>query len=127
MVNKILIVDDEPAVDLLMRQIFRKEIRNGHYELAFAKDGVAALEQLASNSEIEVVITDINMPGMDGLTLLNHLHQDFPLVKVVMVSAYSDSEKVETARRGGAFEFINKPVKVQDVKDTVKKALGAFS
>ena len=123
MSSKILVVDDEPAVDLLMRQIFRKEIRRGNYELMFAKDGMTALEQLSGDTAIEVVITDINMPGMDGLTLLRKVHHEYPLVKVVMVSAYSDSEKVETARLGGAFEFINKPVKVQDVKDTVQKAL----
>ena len=125
MPKKILVVDDEPAADLLMRQIFRKEIRKKEYELLFAEDGFSALKQIEASPDVDVVLTDINMPGMDGITLLSHINERYPTIKVVMVSAYNDREKVEKARGYGAFEFINKPIKVQDMKTIIQNALQA--
>ena len=122
MTRKILVVDDEPAVDLLMRQIFRKEIRQGSYSITFAKDGFAALEKLESIPGIGVVLTDINMPGMDGMTLLARVQERFPRVRVIMVSAYNDPEKIEASMKKGAYDFINKPIKVQEIKELIHGA-----
>ncbi len=122
MSRKILVVDDEPAVDHLMRQIYRKEIRSGTYEIVFAVDGASALAKLEENTGIQVVLTDLNMPGMDGMTLLSHVHQAYPQIKVIVVSAYNDSEKKEAAKGYGAYEFINKPIKVQEIKALIHQA-----
>lgn len=124
MPGNILIVDDEPAIDFLMLQMFRKEIRNGDYQLHFAKGGEEALETLEKAPPIEVVLTDINMPGMDGLTLLGRIQQRFPSVKVIMVSAYFDHHRQTVAEDLGAFGFINKPVKPGEMRNLLNKALG---
>jgi len=123
MPQRILVVDDEPAADLLMRQIFRKEIRRSEYELVFAEDGEEALRKLQAIDGIGVVMTDINMPGMDGMTLLSHITELYPKIKVFVVSAYNDREKVERARSYGAYDFINKPIQVRAVKEIIQKAL----
>jgi CheY-like chemotaxis protein len=124
MPHKILIVDDEPATDLLMRQIFRHELKKGDYTLRFAQDGSEALSKLREEEDFGVVVTDLNMPGMDGMTLLGHLRDQFPAVKVLIVSAYNDREKIEHAEKNGAFGFINKPIRVPDLKDRIRSALG---
>jgi CheY-like chemotaxis protein len=108
----ILVVDDEPDVALLFRQQFRREVRDGIYVMHIANSGEMALEQLSSGIEptLIVILSDINMPGMDGLQLLGEVKQRFPDMPVMMVTAYGDDERRRRARDLGAFEFITKPV-----------------
>ncbi len=127
MAHKILIVDDEPDLEVLMRQRFRRALRSGEYEFFFALNGIEALKTLRENPEIGVVLTDINMPQMDGLTLLGELEKlngdtDF-LVKAVVVSAYGDMENIRTAMNRGAFDFLTKPIDFEDVETTLVKTL----
>ena len=123
MPQKILIVDDEPATDFLMRQIFRHELKRGEYSLHFAHDGEEALATLEAEEDYGAVVTDLNMPGMDGMTLLGHLKTRFPKVQVLVVSAYNDREKVQQATEMGALGFINKPIQVPQLKKMLKSAL----
>lgn len=124
-IPKILIVDDEPDLELLIRQKFRKEIRDEKYQFLFAANGVEALNQLIQDDEIELVLTDINMPEMDGLTLLSKIKElNNPLLHSVIVSAYGDILNIRTAMNGGAFDFIVKPIDLTDLDLTIKKALG---
>jgi CheY-like chemotaxis protein len=108
----ILIVDDEPDVAELFRQRFRREARQGRYVLHFAGSGEEALEALDNEIEPEliVILSDINMPGMDGLTLLQRIKASYPNLPVMMVTAYGDDERRRRAREYGAAEFITKPV-----------------
>ena len=120
---KILVVDDEPDLEILIRQKFRKKIREGHYDFVFAINGRHALEQLALHPDVEVVLSDINMPEMDGLTLLAKLNEKHGLIKAVIVSAYGDMENIRTAMNRGAFDFITKPVNFLDLELTIEKTL----
>jgi CheY-like chemotaxis protein len=108
----ILVVDDEPDVALLFRQRFRREVRDGTYVMHFANSGEMALEQLGGGIEpsLIVILSDINMPGMDGLELLQHLKQRRPDLPVMMVTAYGDDDRRRRASALGAAEFIAKPV-----------------
>jgi CheY-like chemotaxis protein len=108
----ILIVDDEPDVAHLFRQHFRREVRQGDYVLHFATSGEQALERLAREIEphLIVILSDINMPAMDGLTLLGEIKQRWPDLPVMMVTAYGDDERRRRARELGAAEFLTKPV-----------------
>jgi CheY-like chemotaxis protein len=108
----ILVVDDEPDVADLFRQCFRREARQGTYVLHFAGSGEEALQQLAGEIEPEliVILSDINMPGMDGLELLQHIKQQRPDLPVMMVTAYGDDERRRRAAEYGATDFITKPV-----------------
>ena len=108
----ILVVDDEPDVGLLFRQRFRREVRDGTYVMHFANSGEMALEQLGGGIEptLIVILSDINMPGMDGLQLLGQIKQQFPALPVMMVTAYGDDERRQRASDLGAAEFITKPV-----------------
>jgi phosphoserine phosphatase RsbU/P len=117
----ILVVDDEPDVEVLIRQRFRRQIRAEQFAFNFARDGVEALEVLADNPSIEVVLSDINMPRMDGLTLLRHIAELDRLLKVVIVSAYGDLENIRTAMNRGAFDFITKPIDFADLDLTIEK------
>ncbi|QEM04362.1 response regulator [Mucilaginibacter rubeus] len=123
MMAKILVVDDEQDLELLIRQKFRKKIREGVYEFVFAQNGFEALTQLASHPDIDVVLSDINMPEMDGLTLLTKLPDANPILKAVMVSAYSDMDNIRTAMNRGAFDFVCKPVNFEDLDITIEKTL----
>ena len=107
---KILVVDDEADLELLIRQKFRKKIKSNDYEFVFASNGAHALQQLEANSDIDVILSDINMPVMDGLSLLTEVNQKHSLLKTVMVSAYGDMDNIRTAMNRGAFDFITKPV-----------------
>ena len=131
MTHKILIVDDEPDLEVLMRQRFRRIIRSGEYEFFFAHSGVEALEKLRENWDIAVMLTDINMPQMDGLTLLNELEklnqETGHLTKAVVVSAYGDMDNIRTAMNRGAFDFLTKPIDFQDVEITINKTLDYVS
>ncbi len=123
MTTKILVVDDETDLQSLIKQKFRKEIREQKYEFAFAFDGEDALEKLKEHPGIELVLSDINMPKMDGLTLLLKLHDVSPMVKTVMVSAYGDMDKIRTAMNRGAFDFVTKPVDFNDLGLTIEKTI----
>jgi class 3 adenylate cyclase/FixJ family two-component response regulator/tRNA A-37 threonylcarbamoyl transferase component Bud32 len=121
--TKILVVDDEPDVALLMKQRFRQQIRKGVFEFVFAGDGEAALEQMRMHTDIEIALTDINMPGMDGLTFLRRAGELNPLVKVVVVSAYSDISNIREAMNRGAFDFLVKPIDFKDLEVTIDKTV----
>mgnify|MGYP001451376430 FL=1 len=120
---KILVVDDEPDLEILIRQRFRKKIREGEYDFVFAGNGRHALEQLEQHPDVEIVLSDINMPEMDGLTLLSKLNDQHVLLKAVIVSAYGDMENIRTAMNRGAFDFVTKPVDFHDLELTIEKTL----
>jgi class 3 adenylate cyclase/AmiR/NasT family two-component response regulator len=120
---KILVVDDEADLEVLIKQKFRKKIREKEYEFFFAINGNYALEQINKHPEIDIVLSDINMPEMDGLTLLTKLNETSPLIKSVIVSAYGDMENIRTAMNRGAFDFITKPINFEDLTLTVEKTL----
>ena len=123
MANTILVVDDEPDLELLITQRFRKQIRDGSLTFLFAGNGEEALAVLDRKADMAVVLTDINMPVMDGLTLLGKLNERFPLLKSVIVSAYGDMANIRTALNRGAFDFITKPIDFQDLSLTLDKSL----
>ena len=120
---KILVVDDEPDLEDLVMQRMRREIRNGRYSFVFARNGVEALEQLSGDNDIDIVITDINMPEMDGLTLLEQIPAHDPKLRCVIVSAYGDMKNIRTAMNRGAFDFLNKPIDFEDLRQTIEKSL----
>jgi CheY-like chemotaxis protein len=119
----ILVVDDEPDVALLFRQRFRREVREGTYVIHFANSGEMALAQLAAGIEptLIVILSDINMPGMDGLHLLEAIKERFPNIPVMMVTAYGDDERRGRAGELGAFEFITKPVDFDHLKAQLRQ------
>ncbi|MEI7523366.1 MAG: SpoIIE family protein phosphatase [Mariniphaga sp.] len=120
----ILCVDDEQDMEMLITQKFRKSIRNKEYSFTFAQNGVQALEQLDNNPEICLVLSDINMPEMDGLTFLSRLKdRKNSELKTVMVSAYGDMENIRTAMNRGAFDFITKPINFEDMEITITKTV----
>ena len=120
---KILVVDDETDLEVLIKQKFRQKIRDHQYEFVFAINGKDALEQLETHPDVEVVLSDINMPEMDGLTLLSRLSEQHGLLKSVIVSAYGDMENIRTAMNRGAFDFITKPVNFEDLDLTMEKTI----
>jgi CheY-like chemotaxis protein len=119
----ILIVDDEPDVAELFRQRFRHEVRQGSYVLHFAYSGEGALRLLAEGvrPELIVILSDINMPGMDGLTLLQEIRERWPGLPVMMVTAYGDEERRRVASECGAAEFITKPVNFDFLKQQLRQ------
>lgn len=119
----ILVVDDEPDVEALFSLRFRKEIRAGQLQFSFAENGLRALELLQHHGNIDLVLSDINMPEMDGLTLLSKIRANFPLIQVVMVTAYGDLENIRAAMNAGSFDFLNKPFSMADLKVTIGNAL----
>ena len=120
---KIMVVDDETDLEILIKQKFRKQIRQNEYEFVFAINGKDALNKLVENPGIDIVLSDINMPEMDGLTLLSELHESSPLIKSVIVSAYGDMENIRVAMNRGAFDFITKPINFDDLTVTMEKTL----
>ncbi len=123
MTSKILVVDDETDLEVLIKQKFRKEIREKEYEFLFAVNGKDALDKIAKEPDVDIVLSDINMPEMDGLTLLSRLHEISPLIKAVIVSAYGDMENIRTAMNRGAFDFITKPIDFIDLSLTMAKTI----
>lgn len=119
---KILIVDDEPDVQPLITQRLRGLVKDGICELQFAVNGVDALEKLKKDKDIELVMTDINMPEMDGLTLLAKINEANRIVKSVVITAYSDMQRIRTAMNNGAFDFLTKPLDATDLKATLDKS-----
>lgn len=123
MKSRILVVDDEQDLELLIKQKFRRQIREGKYEFLFAGNGVEALAVLQRTPDIDVVLSDINMPEMDGLTLLVKLGDLNPLIKAVIVSAYGDMDNIRTAMNRGAYDFVCKPVNFDDLEVTMEKTI----
>jgi len=121
---RILVVDDEPDLELLIRQRFRQKIRSKEVEFDFASNGREALEKLAAAAEeFDMILTDINMPEMDGLTLLNRLKEMLAKQKAIVVSAYGDMENIRTAMNRGAFDFVTKPIDFTDLEATIQKTI----
>ena len=121
--TKILVADDEPDLETLIRQKFRQKIRDQQYEFVFAINGSDALAKMKQHPDIAIVLSDINMPEMDGLTLLTKLNEASPLTKTVIVSAYGDMDNIRTAMNRGAFDFITKPVNFEDLELTMEKTI----
>ena len=120
---KILVVDDEPDLEPLMLQRMRRHIRSGHYSFVFASNGVEALQVLEREEDIDMVLSDINMPQMDGLTLLDQIPKVDPNVRSVIISAYGDMKNIRTAMNRGAFDFVTKPLDFDDLQITIERTL----
>jgi len=120
---KILVVDDEADLEMLVKQKFRKKIRENVYEFIFAQNGEEALQKVSEHPDLDIILSDINMPIMDGLTLLSRLPEANPLLKAVMVSAYGDMQNIRTAMNRGAFDFVCKPVDFDDLDLTMEKTI----
>ena len=120
---KILVVDDEPDLEPLMLQRMRRDIRSGKYTFVFAQNGIEALEKLNEDEDIDMVLSDINMPQMDGLTLLQQIPEVDPNIRSVIISAYGDMQNIRTAMNRGAFDFVTKPLDFDDLKVTIARTL----
>ncbi len=120
---KILVVDDEPDLEPLVLQRMRRQIRRGTYTFVFAHNGVEAIEMLQQHDDIDMVLSDINMPQMDGLTLLAQLPEIDPDLRAVIISAYGDMRNIRTAMNRGAFDFITKPIDFDDLRVTIQRTL----
>jgi len=125
--TKILVADDEPDLETLIRQKFRQKIRDRKYEFVFAANGHDAIKKMEEHPDVSIVLSDINMPEMDGLTLLSKLNELSPLSKTVMVSAYGDMDNIRTAMNRGAFDFVTKPVNFEDLEVTIEKTIRQVS
>ena len=123
MVPKILVVDDEPQFERLVLQRFRRQLRAGAFEFVFANNGKTALQVLAEQPDIQAVLSDINMPEMDGLELITTIHAEYPMLRVVIVSAYGDMDNIRQAMNQGAFDFVTKPIDFANLEATIKKTL----
>jgi signal transduction histidine kinase len=121
--TRILVVDDEPDVELLITQQFRRQIRAGEFAFSFVRDGEQALAVLQKDAGFDLMLLDINMPVMDGLTLLARLSELQAQVRAIMVSAYGDMPNIRTAMNRGAFDFVLKPIDMGDLQATIRKAL----
>ncbi|NNM55148.1 MAG: response regulator [Spirochaetales bacterium] len=121
--GKILVVDDEESIQRLFLQRFRQEVKEGSLEFFFALDGEEALAQLSEKPDVDCVISDINMPKMDGITLLEKIKELYPLTRTIMISAYGDLPNIRSAMNRGAFDFLTKPIDFSDLKLTLKKTL----
>ena len=124
--SHILVVDDEPDLEELMRQRMRREVRRGSVTLSFAQNGREALDILRDNNDIEIVLSDINMPIMDGLTMLENIPAINDKLKTVMISAYGDMKNIRQAMNRGAFDFITKPVDFEDLRITINRTSERF-
>lgn len=124
MTIKILSVDDEMDMENLIRQMFRKQIKSKTYEFVFAQNGIQALKKLEEHNDITLILSDINMPEMDGLTFLSKIVDlNNPLLTTVMMSAYGDMDNIRSAMNGGAFDFITKPINFSDLERTLAKTI----
>src|SRR6187551_2540998 len=123
MTARILVVDDEPDLETLIQQKFRHQIRDGAVSFLFARDGIEALAALKANGDIDLVVTDINMPRMDGLTLLQKLQETEERLSTIIVSAYGDMANIRTAMNRGAFDFLTKPIDFPDLEATIAKTI----
>ena len=123
MTARILVVDDEPDLEALIQQKFRHQIRDGAISFLFAYDGVEALAVLKANRDVDMVVADINMPRMDGLTLLQKLQENEEKLSTIIVSAYGDTANIRTAMNRGAFDFLTKPIDFLDLETTIAKTI----
>jgi adenylate cyclase len=123
MITRILVVDDEPDMEALLSQKFRRQIGDGSVVFLFARDGVEALSTLAANHDVDMVVADINMPRMDGLTLLRKLQEAEEKLSTIIVSAYGDMANIRTAMNRGAFDFLTKPIDFVDLEATIAKTI----
>lgn len=123
MTAKILVVDDEPQLERLILQRFRKKVKNKEFSFSFARDGVDALEKVTKEGNYDIVLSDINMPKMDGLTFIAELQKLRLLLKTIMVSAYGDMKNIRTAMNRGSYDFVTKPIDFEDLELTLNKAL----
>ncbi|MDA9509577.1 regulator [Bradyrhizobium sp. CCBAU 11386] len=124
MTATILFVDDEPDLEALILQKFRRQIRDGLLTLMFARDGLEALEALEQNPHVDMVVSDINMPRMDGLSLLAKLQEAEDKKSTIIVSAYGDMSNIRIAMNRGAFDFLTKPIDFADLEATIQKTIG---
>ena len=120
---RILVVDDEPDLEPLILQRMRRKIRSGAYSFEFAHNGVEALEALREHQDIDMVVSDINMPQMDGLTLLEQIPKVDPDIRSIIISAYGDMKNIRTAMNRGAFDFVTKPLDFEDLQVTIDRTL----
>lgn len=123
MTATILFVDDEPDLEPLILQKFRRQIRDGLIDIMFARDGLEALQSLEQNPHVDMVVSDINMPRMDGLSLLQKLQEAEDKKSTIIVSAYGDMNNIRTAMNRGAFDFLTKPIDFVDLEATIQKTI----
>ncbi|MBR0738197.1 response regulator [Bradyrhizobium liaoningense] len=123
MTATILFVDDEPDLEALILQKFRRQIRDGLIDIKFARDGLEALQSLEQNPHVDMVVSDINMPRMDGLSLLAKLQEAEDKKSTIIVSAYGDMSNIRTAMNRGAFDFLTKPIDFADLEATIDKTI----
>src|SRR5213082_794730 len=123
MTATILVVDDEPDLEALVLQKFRRQIREGAVSFVFARDGIEALASIEAHPHVDMVVSDINMPRMDGLSLLAKLQEADDKKSTVIVSAYGDMSNIRTAMNRGAFDFLTKPIDFADLEATIKKTI----
>jgi adenylate cyclase len=123
MTARILVVDDEPDLESLVLQKFRRQIRDGAVSFLFAHDGLEALAMIETNRDIDMVVSDINMPRMDGLSLLQKLQEAEGELSTIIVSAYGDIANIRTAMNRGAFDFLTKPIDFADLETTIAKTM----
>src|SRR3981189_3965915 len=121
MTATILFVDDEPDLEALVLQKFRRQIRDGDVAFVFARDGIEALQSIEDHPHVDMVVSDINMPRMDGLSLLAKLQEAEDKTSTIIVSAYGDMSNIRTAMNRGALHFLNKPIDCGDLENTLAK------
>lgn len=122
--TKVLFVDDEPDIELLTKQKYRKQVAEGIFDVLFALNGEEALQVIKENPDLEVVVTDINMPQMDGLVLLDKLKEANPAIKTIVVSAYGDTNMLRAAMNKGAYDFVTKPINFTELGTLIEATLG---
>lgn len=120
---KILVVDDEPDLEILIKEKFRKKIKANELEFYFGRNGIEALARLKENPDISIVLTDLNMPQMDGLTLMSEMSKLNRVFKTIVISAYGDMSNIRSAMNRGASDFITKPIDFTDLEVTIDKAI----
>src|SRR5438477_8589445 len=123
MTATILVVDDEPDLEALVLQKFRRQIRDGLVQFVFAHDGIEALQSIEEHPDVDMVVSDINMPRMDGLSLLQKLQEAEDKKSTIIVSAYGDMSNIRTAMNRGAFDFLTKPIDFGDFELTIDKTI----
>lgn len=117
---RVLMVDDEPDLDLLIQQRFRKSVKEGNLELSFARHGLDAIDHIndaaSPSKRPHIIVTDLNMPEMNGIELLMHVKKSYPEILVYIMSAYSDQDSVRTAKNAGAAGFLFKPLNFSELE-----------
>ena len=124
MTPTILVVDDEPDLEALVLQKFRRQIRDGAVKFVFARDGIEALQSIEAHPQVDLVVSDINMPRMDGLSLLARLQEADDKKSTIIVSAYGDMSNIRTAMNRGAFDFLTKPIDFALLRHEIDSRVG---